>query len=417
MRKFNWQRILLFLSIIGPGIVTASVDNDSGGITTYSLAGANFGYSLLWSLIPITLVLIITQEMCARMGVVTGKGLSSLIREVFGLKVTFWVSIILILANLGNTVSEFAGIAASMEIFGISKYISVPLSGIAVWILVIKGNYKTVEKVFLIASLFYVCYIISGFLGKPDWREVFTNFVKPDFSSIPNFNLSSYLVMLIGLVGTTIAPWMQFYIQASVVEKGINIKDYKYLKIDVIFGAFVTAVVAFFIIILCAHTLFPSIKIETASDAAMALKPLAGNAASYLFAFGLFNASIFAACILPLSTAYYVCEAFGFESGIDNSFKDAPQFFILYTSLIVIGAVLILIPNAPLITIMYISQVINGLLLPFVLIFMLKLINNKEIMGDYVNSKFYNIITWLVTIVLNITTIFLVIIYIFPISS
>jgi len=409
MKKY-WQKILLFLAIIGPGIITGSVDNDAGGITTYSLAGAQFGYSLLWTLIPLFIFYIIAQEMCVRMGIVTGKGLSSLIRENFGLKITFWVSILLVLAQLGNTISEFAGIAASMEIFGVSKYISVPIAAIGIWLLIIKGNYKTVEKVFLVASLFYICYLIAGIVDHPPWGEIAVSMIKPNISF-----KSDYLIMLIAIVGTTIAPWMQFYVQASVVEKGISIKDYKYSKIDVVFGALATCIVVFFIIVLCAHNLHThNIRIETAEDAALALKPLAGNFASYLFAFGLFNASVFAACVLPLTTAYYICEALGFESGVDNSFKEAPQFFILYTALIVLGALIILIPNAPLIAIMYTSQVINGLLLPFVLIFMLLLINNKELMGNYVNSKIYNWISWIVTIILNIITLFLVITTIFP---
>lgn len=408
--SFNGQKVLLLLSVIGPAIITGSVNNDAGGITTYSLAGAHFGYNLLWLLIPIIIFLIITQEMSVRMGLVTGKGLLGLIRENFGLRITLWASIGLLLSNLCNTVSEFAGIAASMELFGVSKYISVPVAALGIWLLVIKWDYKTVEKVFLIASLFYICYVIAGIVAKPPWGEISTSFINPGIQLKPD-----YLIMLIAIVGTTIAPWMQFYVQSAVVDKGLTIKDYKYSKIDVVCGACASVIIAFFIMILCAHTLFPNIKIETAQDAAIALKPLAGEFASYLFAFGLFNASAFAACILPLTTAYYICDVFGFESGVDNTFKEAPQFFILYATLIILGAVIILIPNAPLITIMYTSQVINGLLLPFVLIFMLLLINNKDLMGDYVNSRIYNWISWFITIVLIIITIFLVVTTVFPI--
>ena len=411
MKKlFDWQKIIILLSVIGPGLVTGSVDNDAGGITTYSLAGAHYGYSLLWSLIPATIFLFIAQEMCVRMGIVTGKGLSSLIRENFGLKITFWVSVILLIGNLGNTVSEFAGIAASLEIFGLSKYIGVPIAAIVVWLVVIKGNRKTVERIFLTLSLFYVCYIISGFVSNPPWGEILTSVIKPDIKITPD-----YWIMLIAIVGTTIAPWMQFYVQSAVVEKGISIKDYKYSKVDVALGSFATCIVAFFIIVLCAHTLYPNAQIETAKDAAIALKPLAGDFAAYLFAFGLFNASAFAACVLPLTTSYYICEALGFEAGVNNTFKEAPQFFILYTTLITLGALIILIPNAPLITIMYTSQILNGILLPVVLIFMISLINNKEIMGEYVNSKLYNVISWIVIGILNIITVFLLIASIFPV--
>ncbi len=389
-------RLGLFFLLIGPGIITSNVDNDAGGIATYSLAGAEFGLSLLWTLLPITLALIIIQEMCARMGVVSGKGLSDLIRERFGAKVTFYLMGILFLTNLGNTVSEFAGVAASMEIFGISKYISVPLGAAFVWWLVVKGNYKSVEKAFLVACLFYLSYIISGFMGKPDWSEVQTAFLTPRIDLNPRL-----LTMVVGVVGTTIAPWMQFYLQSSVVDKGLKADAYQYTRMDVIFGSLTVNVVAFFIIMLCAITLFPAgIKINNAQDAALALAPLAGKYCSWLFAFGLLNASLFAASILPLSTAYTICEAFGWEASLNRKFTEAPQFYGFYSLSILIGAAIILTPDAPLISIMFYSQVLNGMLLPVILVFMLILINDRKIMGNYTNGIVVNFLSWVTVITL-----------------
>jgi NRAMP (natural resistance-associated macrophage protein)-like metal ion transporter len=392
----SWRSFVLFFALIGPGIITSNVDNDAGGITTYSLAGANYGLGLLWILIPITVALIIIQEMNARMGVVSGKGLSDLIRERFGAKVTFYLMVTMFIANLGNTVSEFAGVAASLEIFGISRYVSVPLAAIFVWWLIVKGNYKSVEKAFLFACVFYVAYIISGFMGRPNWSVVGNALITPTIKADPAF-----LTMAVGVIGTTIAPWMQFFLQSSIVDKGLKAEDYKYSRMDVIFGSLTVNVVAFFIIMICAVTLFEhGIKIETAKDAALALKPLAGEYCSWLFAFGLLNASLFAASILPLSTAYTICEAFGWESGLNHRFIDAPQFYGMYTLMILLGAGLILLPNAPLISIMFYSQVINGLLLPFILVFMLLLINDRRIMGEYVNGLTVNILAWATVIVL-----------------
>lgn len=402
--KLNKKNILLFLSVLGPGIITANVDNDAGGITTYSVAGAQFGYSILWTLIPITVALVVVQEMCARMGVVTGKSLADMIRENFGVKTTAYLMLSLVLADLGNTVAEFAGWASAMEIFGISKYISVPIGAFLVWWLVVKGTYKFVEKIFLFACTIYFTYIISAFLAHPPWGKIMVETVTPSFDFKP-----SYLMMLIGVVGTTIAPWMQFYIQSAVVEKGIRVDDYKASRLDVIVGCIMTDVVAFFIIVACGATMFiHGIKINDAKDAAVALAPLAGKYASALFAIGLANASLFAASILPLATAYYVCEAMGWESGIDHDFKSAPQFMWLYTGLIVLGALIILIPNAPLVAIMLISQVVNGALLPFVLIFMLILINKEELMGSYTNSRTYNVISWVTVVVMIVLTLALV---------
>ena len=397
----SWRaRIALILAVVGPGFITANVDNDAGGITTYSLAGAHFGYSLLWVMLPTTIALVVIQEMCARMGAVTGKGLSDLIRESFGVKVTFYVMIALLLTNMGNSVSEFAGIAASLEIFGISRYVSVPISAILVWLLVVKGSYKFVEKVFLIACMVYIAYPIAAFLAGPKWDVVLKATVVPTFKAD-----SSYLIMLIGVVGTTIAPWMQFYQQSAVVEKGITIDQYSFSRLDVIVGCVMAIVVAFFIVVACASTIhMQGLKIETATDAALALKPLVGRHASALFAFGLFNASLFAACILPLSTAYYICEGMGWESGIDKDFRKAPQFFWLFTSIIILSALCILIPNAPLITIMFLSQVVNGAVLPFVLIFMLILINDRNLMGAYANGPFFNLIAWTTVAIMIVLT-------------
>jgi NRAMP (natural resistance-associated macrophage protein)-like metal ion transporter len=403
-------KIALFLAVLGPGIITANVDNDAGGIATYSIAGAEFGYTLLWTLIPITIALIVVQEMVARMGVTTGKGLADLIRENYGVRVTFYLMIALLITDLGNTTAEFAGWAASMEILGINKYISVPLGAWFVWWLVVKGTYRFVEKIFLFACLIYFTYIISGFLAKPPWGEILKQTVIPTFSFDP-----PYLAMLIGLIGTTITPWMQFYLQSAVVDKGIKVEQYRASRWDVIVGCIMTDVVAFFIIVTCAATLFhEGIRIETAADAARSLAPVAGQYASTLFAVGLANASLFAASILPLATAYYICEGFGWETGVDKSFRDAPQFYWLYTGLVVVGALLILLPDAHLLFIMFITQVVNGLMLPFVLIFMLLLINKKELMGEYVNSKLFNVIAWGSTAIMIALTLMLILSIVSP---
>ncbi|MDI6728061.1 MAG: Nramp family divalent metal transporter [Thermodesulfovibrionales bacterium] len=401
----RWKKFVILLSVIGPGIITANVDNDAGGITTYSIAGAHFGYSMLWPLIPITVALIVVQEMAARMGAVTGKGLAELIRENYGVKITFWLMLFLFITDLGNTAAEFAGWAASNELFGINKYISVPIGAVMVWLLVVKGSYRVVEKIFLTICLVYFVYIPAAILAKPDWSLVALETVMPTF----RFN-AAYIVTLIGVVGTTIAPWMQFYLQSSVVEKGVGKEQYWASRIDVIVGCFLTDIVAFFIIVACGATLFKAgIGITDAKDAAVALAPIAGKYASVLFAVGLANASLFSASILPLATAYYICEGMGWEAGVNKTFKDAPQFMWLYTILIGIGSLVVLIPNAPLIAIMWISQVINGMMLPFVLIFMLLLINKRELMEDYVNSKLFNRIAWGTTgIMIALTGMFIV---------
>ncbi|WP_010240856.1 Nramp family divalent metal transporter [Clostridium arbusti] len=389
-------RIILFLSILGPGIITGSVDNDAGGITAYSIAGASYGYKLIWTLIPAFIVLLVVQEMNARMGIVTKKGLADLIRENFGIRITFLIFLGLIIADIGNTATEFAGVAGSMQIFGISKYISVPLGAILVWFMVVKGTYKSSEKIFLIFSVFLLSYIVSAILAQPDWHQIGNSIVRPSMDMS-----EGSLSMVIGLVGTTIAPWMQFYMQSSVIEKGIKIEEYKYEIWDVVIGCVITVVVAFFIIVACAATLHEKgISINEAKDAAIALKPLAGNFASEIFAFGLLVASIFSATILPLATAFYICEAFGFEAGIDKTMSEAPQFYILFTAIMAIGVLIILIPGAPLIKITLFTQVINGVLLPVVLICMMLMVNNKEIMGKYVNKGIGNIVGWGTIIVL-----------------
>ncbi|MBV8053320.1 MAG: Nramp family divalent metal transporter [Acidobacteriaceae bacterium] len=397
----RWKtRILLFFAVVGPGFITANVDNDANGIYTYSAAGAQFGHMLLWTLIPVTLALIVVQEICARMGAVTGKGLSDLIREEFGLRVTFFMMIGILVVNFGNVVGEFAGIAGSLELFGVSRYISVPICAVIVWLIVVKGQYKGVEKVFLAASFFYITYIFAGFFARPAWIEALVATVKPP--SVQAFRQPGYLYMAIGVVGTTIAPWMQFYLQSSVVEKGVTRRQYKASQIDVISGCIFTDVVAWFIIVACAATLYVHgfHNISDAKDAAQALHPLAGDYAYILFALGLFNASLFAASILPLSTAYTVCEGMGFESGVGMKFSEAPVFYWLYTILIVAGAGCILFPDLPLVKISILSQVINGIAIPPVLIFMLLLVNKKDLMGEYVNSRLYNVIAWGTTVIM-----------------
>lgn len=404
-KRLSRRRILVFFAIVGPGIITASVDNDAGGIATYSIAGAHYGYTLLWSLIPISIALIVVQEMAARMGAVSGRGLADLIRENFGIKATFYLMAALFVTNLGNTMAEFAGWAAAMEIFGVKRYISLPIGAFVVWWLVVKGTYKAVEKIFLVASAIYFTYVVSALLSRPPWGKVLQEVVIPEVRWD-----APYLMLLIGMVGTTIAPWMQFYLQSAVVEKGIKPKDYQTTRWDVILGCLVTDLVALCIIVACAGTLFKHhIQIEGAKDAALALAPLAGKYASLLFAIGLANASLFSASILPLATAYYVCEGMGWEGGVNKSFREAPQFFWIYTLLILLGAGSILFPQMPLVPIMYLSQVINGILLPFVLLFMLALVNNKEIMGEYVNSRGYNIVAWSISVVMILLTLLLLV--------
>ncbi|WP_353062533.1 Nramp family divalent metal transporter [Tunturibacter psychrotolerans] len=405
-----WRtRLILIFAVLGPGFITANVDNDAGGILTYSSAGAQFGYTLLWTMIPITLALIVVQEMCARMGVVTGKGLSDLIREEFGLRITFVIMILLVAVNFTNVVTEFSGIAGSMQLFHVSKYVSVPICAAIVWALVVKGDYKSVEKIFLIASVFYIAYIITGVLSGPDWHLAMVETIK-----LPPRNVWSdkdYVYTTVAVIGTTITPWMQFYLQSSIVEKGVSIRKYKTSRLDVIVGSIFTDIVAWFIVVACAATLYThGIRhITDPSDAAGAMKPLAGQYAFILFAAGLFNASLFAASILPLSTAYTVCEGLGFESGLDKSFNEAKFFYWLYSLLLFAGAAIVLIPNFPLVKFSILSQVLNGVLLPLVLVFMLKLINKHDLMGSYTNKPWFNVIAW--TTVIIVTSLSLVLVW------
>lgn len=398
-----WKyRILPFLLVLGPGFITANVDNDPGGILTYSQAGAKFGYLLLWTLIPTTVALIVVQEMVARMGAVTGKGLSDLIREEFGFRVTFFAMVVLGIADFGNIVAEFAGLAAGMGVLGVSRYLAVPVGALLIWLLVVRGSYRPVERILIGFSLIYFTYAVSAFLAHPHWHEAIAKTVIPSFSGSHD-----YLIMVIGLIGTTITPWMQFYLQASVVEKGIGKREYALSRWDVILGCIITDVVAFFIIVACAATLHASghLDISDAAQAALALKPLAGQYAALLFVVGLVNASLLSAAILPLATAYNVCEGLGFESGIDRKFSEAPVFYGFYTALIVVGAGFVLLPHLPLLKVILFSQVANGVLLPVVLTFILLLINREDVMGEYKNSRLANVIAWSTSIVIVILTV------------
>ena len=393
----RWRQLLILGSLVGPGIITANIDNDAGGIATYSIAGAHFGYALLWTMIPATVVLIVVQEMAARMGVVTGKGLADLIRENFGVTITFWLMVGLFLTDLGNTTAEFAGLAASMELLAVPKYVSVPLGALFIWLLVVKGSYRMFERVFLGICLVYLTYVVAAILARPSWGEVVTQTIRPSFSVN-----AAYLSTMIGLVGTTITPWMQFYLQSAIVEKGVRPEQYWATRVDVIAGSFMTDIVGLFIMVACGATLYKQgVGVESAEQAAQALAPLAGQYASILFAVGLANASLFSACILPLATAYYICEAMGWEAGVDKTLRDAPQFMGLYTAFLVIGSLIVMVPGAPLIRIMWASQVINGVMLPFVLIFMLKLVNQPELMrGEFTNSRFQNTVAWSTTVIM-----------------
>jgi Mn2+/Fe2+ NRAMP family transporter len=405
-----WVRLLALLAVVGPGIITANVDNDAGGITTYSVAGAQYGYSLLWMLGLVALALIIIQEMSARLGVVTGKGLADLIRESMGVRVTAIIIGLIVLANLANTVSEFAGVAASMEIFGVSKYLSVPVAAAVVWLLIVKSSYRVVERIFLIASALYLSYVASGILANPPWPQVAQAMVTPTF----HFD-AGYVTIFVTVIGTTIAPWMQFYQQAAIVDKGLKVADYAYERLDVIVGSVFAVLVAAFITIACAATLFANgVRIETAKDAAMALRPLAGTYASTLFALGLLNASVFSAAILPLSTAYVVCEAFGWEAGVGHDWKEAPVFLGLYTAFIVLGAAIILLPIRSLVQAMLASQTLNGILLPVILIVMLRLVNDRSLMGRFANGRVSNVLSYTIVMVLIALTGILVVSSFFP---
>lgn len=417
--RANRKRIALFFAIVGPGLIVANVDNDAGGIYVYSQSGAQFGYAVLWSLIPMTVALYVSLEMCSRMGAVTGKGLSDLIREEFGLRVTFFVMAAVLLVNLGNVLAEFAGVASAMEIFGVSKYVSVPLAALIVWFLVLRGSAKNVEKIFLAVCTVYFAYVVSALLARPNWLVAVLHLVPPHllhliptvrpFVEAPPLS-TGYLLILAALVGTTIAPWQHFYLQAAVVEKRVGPRQYAHTRKDVLVGSISCMVIVFFIIVCTAATLYlhGHRDIPDAKSAALALEPLAGSFAKALFALGLLNASLFAASILPLSTSYVICEAMGFESGIDRKWSEAKIFYSLYTALIVLGAALILIPGAPLIRIAVLSQVANGFLLPLVLIFILLLVNRRDLMGDDVNSRGFNGVAWATTVAMILLALILV---------
>jgi NRAMP (natural resistance-associated macrophage protein)-like metal ion transporter len=426
-RAFRWRSVLMFLSVVGPGIITANADNDVGGVLTYSQAGAQFGYSLLWLLIPVTAALVVTQEMCARMGVVTGKGLADLIRENFGVKVTFWVLLLFVICDLGNTATEFAGVASVAPILGgfvgitnagLCKTVLVVAAAVLVFQVVTRASRDVVERIFFVLCAVYLSYVVSAFIVRPDWHDVIHQTFFPAISTS-----KAYVLMIIAIIGTTISPWMQFYIQAAIVEKGVREKQYAASRIDVISGALVTDIIAFFIVVACAATIFvhnqhlpagKQIAVNDVSDVAVALQPLAGKFASLLFAIGLLNAALFTASILPLSTAYYVCEAFGFERGVDRRFGDAKVFYGLYLAFIVIGAGVVIIPNAPLLGIIFYSQVLNGVLLPVVLVLMLLLINNKTLMGRWTNGLAFNIIAWTTVAIVSILTAISTIQIVFP---
>ncbi len=401
---------IVFLGVMGPGIITANVCNDAGGITTFSLAGSMFGYNILWLFIPMFVILALIQEMGVRLGIVTKKGLIDLIREKLGIGIAFILVLVLVLCNFGNILAEFSGIAVSAGIFNVPTIIGLPVAALSIWLLIVKGNYKSVEKVFLIGSAIYISYILSAILAGPNWGLATKSLIIPHLSA----NLA-YITMVLGVVGATIAPWQMFYLQASIVEKEVTLKNLKYSKLDAIGGALSVNIIGFFIVLACAATIFAhNIPVNTVVDISKALVPIAGNYASILFAFGFLNASILSASIVPLATAYLVCESLGLEAGVNKGFREAPVFHGLYLGLILLACSIILIPNAPLLLILYFSQVINGMVIPFCLILMLLIINDKKIMGEYVNSKLYNYVAGATVVIVTGLTIFLLVTYIFP---
>lgn len=399
------RRIILFLAVIGPAIITSSAGNDAGGIVTYAIAGASYGYALLWSLLLITFGTAIVQEMAARMGTVTGKGLSALIREEFGVRAAFFAMLGLLVANIGTTMAEFAGIAAAFEIFGLSKYLSVPLAALLIWWLVTRGSYNTVEKTLLALCSALFAYVISGLMVGPPWGQVLRRTLIPSLH--PD---SNYILLLIASFGTTLTPWMQFYLQSTITEKGITLRDYSYTRLEVLFGTLFASLVAWFIIVTTAATLFAhGIPVDSAADAARALAPVAGEYAGALFAIGLLGASTLAAAVLPISTAYAICEAFGWERGINRDFEEAPLFYGLYTGIIVLGAAAVLLPGIPLVPVMWLSQVANGVLLPVILILMIRLANNRRIMGNHVNGRLSNVVAWFTAVFVALATVALLV--------
>ncbi|PYS33117.1 MAG: Mn transporter [Acidobacteria bacterium] len=403
-------RLFVYLAIFGPGVITASAGNDAGGIATFALVGADHGYQLLWVLIPLTFSLGIVQEMCARMGAVTGKGLADLIRERFGVRWTALVMLALLVANGGVTVSEFVGIAAAMELFGIARYISVPIAAIAIWWLIVKGSYQRVERVFLAMSLVFLGYVVAAFLAHPPWATVVVELVHPHFEFAP-----AYLFTFVAVIGTTISPYMQVFIQSSVVEKGVRPENYRLTRIDVWVGTIFAILIVFFIVISTAATLHVRGEhVDSAAEAAHALRPLAGAYAESLFAIGLFGASMLAAGVLPLATAYSISEALGFEKGVSSSFREAPIFLGIFTFLVALGALIAMMPGLPLIRVLLVTQVINGVLLPVILFAVLRLVNDRELMGEYVNGPVYNLAAWATAIIVSALSILLIAASLFP---
>src|SRR5579859_1905139 len=404
MRPDRWRRVRAAgatLAFIGPGLIAGAAGDDAGGIATYSSVGAQYGYAMLWALVPITVSLIVVQVQVARMAVVTGKGFAELIREEFGVKWTAFAMLVLLIANGTVNIAEFAGIAAASELFNIPRTISVPMMAVVVWLIVVRGSYTVAEKIFLVLSAALLTYVGAAFLARPDWGDVGRNLVTP--SLIPE---AGYLTTLVAVVGTTITPYMLFYLQSSISDKGVSIADYAAEITDVVLGSVLSDLVALFIIVSTAATLFSSgILVNTAEDAARALEPLAGPYARILFGLGLFGASMLAACVLPLSTAYAVCGAFGWERGVSRSWSEAPIFNGLYTALIAITAAFVLIPGLPLIQVIVATQFLNGLLLPIVLIFVLRLVNDRELMGQYTNNRIFNILSYGTTAILIVLTV------------
>ncbi len=397
-RALSEYRLFAYLAVLGPGIIAANAGNDASGIATYSSVGAEFGYSLLWVFLPMVVSLMIVQEMCVRMGVVTGQGLADLIREQFGVRWTALIMLALLIANTGVIISEFVGIAQASELFGIPRYFTIPLAAGLIWWLVVKGSQKRVERVFLAMSLVFFCYVISAFMSGPDWNDVGSSFVSPSFQG--DF---VYLFMIMALIGTTITPFMQVYVQSSVVEKRMDVEDLGVARADVVVGTIFACAIAAFIVICSAATLHLNgiTEIDSAATAAEAFVPIAGVYAKYLFGIGLFGAAMLAMGVLPLATAYSLSEALGFEKGLSRSFREAPIFIGIFTALILVGAIVALIPGIPQIQLLITTQTINGLLLPVILIAIVRLSSNREIMGEHANTPLFNVIAWIISLTVS----------------
>lgn len=405
-RRLSEYRLFVLLAVVGPGIIAANAGNDASGIATYSTVGAGFGYTMLWTLIPVAFSLIIVQEMCVRMGIVTGQGLADLIREQFGVRLTTLVMLALLIANTGVVISEFVGLAQASELFGISRYISIPLLSAAIWWLVVRGTRKVVERIFLAMSLVFISYIFSAFLAGPDWGEVGKGFVSPTVSTD-----AFYLFTVIALIGTTVTPFMQVFVQSSVVEKQLDVDDLPVARLDVIFGTLFACIIAAFIVITTAATLNAAgiTEIDSAATAAEAFVPIAGEYAKFVFGIGLFGASMLAMGVIPLATAYSISEVLGFEKGLSRTFREAPVFLGIFTTMIVLGCVVALIPGIPQIKLLVLTQAINGLLLPFILVAIVSLSSRTEIMGEHANGVFFRIIAWTITVVISLISLLLLV--------